>query len=79
MKVKIYESLGKNGIRIYTFLVGYWYESFAIVYGRKRVNLRKLLLKTKLRKRSLDEENAMPDKEYVIDMKIPLDKFRDVR
>lgn len=67
--MRIYEYLAKGGRREYMFLVGPWYDSFAIVKGRKRVNLKKLLLKTELRKRrNLGEEYEKPDKEYVIDM-----------
>ena len=77
MKVRIYEYLRENGIRSFIFLVGHRFESFAIVKGRKRVNLKKLLLKTKLRERDLNDEYEMPDKELLIDMIIPPDKFRD--
>jgi hypothetical protein len=76
--VKVYEYLGENGIRSFIFLVGPWLDSFATVKGRKRVNLKKLFLKTKLRKRNPAEKYQKPDKELLIDMIIPLDKLRDV-
>ena len=76
--VRIYEYLAKGGKREYIFLVGSWYESFVTVKGRKRVNLKKLFLKTKLRKRNLHDVYETPDKELLIDMRVPLDKFRDV-
>jgi hypothetical protein len=75
--VKIYEYLRENGIRSFIFLVDPWFESFATVKGRKRVNLKKLLLKTKLRKRDLSDVYEIPDKELLVDMIIPPDKFRD--
>ncbi len=77
MKVKIYEYLEENGIRSFIFLVGNWFESFATVKGRKRVNLKKLFLKTKLRERNLNGKDPMPDKELLIDIIIPPNKFND--
>lgn len=74
--MRIYEYLDK-GIRGFTFLIGHRFESFATVKGRKRVNLRKLFLKTELRERNLNDLYEMPDKEYVIYMTIPPNKFKD--
>ena len=77
MKVRIYEYLRENGIRSFIFLVGRRFESFAMVKGRKRINLKKLLLKTKLRERDLNDEYEMPDKELLINMIIPPNKLKD--
>jgi len=66
--VKIYKYLSENGIRNFIFLVGNLFESFATVKGRKRVNLKKLFLKTKLRKRDLNNKYEMPDEELLIDI-----------
>jgi len=71
VRVKIYEYLRENGIRSFIFLVGYRFESFAMVKGRKRINLKKLLLKTKLRERDLNDEYEIPDKEYSFNLHLP--------
>ena len=70
VKVKVYEYLKKEG-RYYIFLAsssGHEYESFIRVKGRKKINLRKLFLRTNLQLRDLDCTYLVPDREYEFDL-----------
>lgn len=71
--MKIYEYLRESGIRSFIFLVGHRFESFETVKGRKRVNLKRLFIRTTLRERDQEDVYQKPDKELLVDMIIPPD------
>ena len=66
IQVKVYEYNRKCGVRDYTFLVNYRYESNVRRRGRKRVNIVQLFkrIRPKLRKINPDDKFLEPDKEY---------------
>lgn len=73
MKVKVYVYFGRHGIRDYTFLVNYRYESHVRRRGRKRINIVRFFkrIRLKLRKINPDNEFLEPDKEYSFNLPLP--------
>ena len=70
IQVNIYEYNRRHGVREYTFLVNFRYESVVRRRGRKRVNIIKLFkrIRTKLMKVDPRSKYEQPDQEYSFDV-----------